>query len=46
MPMHTSTITGVVQDIVLSLDDVVQAADRPPLNTIYGRGCRPTSGFV
>jgi hypothetical protein len=31
MPMHTSTITGVVQDIFLSLDDVVQAADRPPL---------------
>ena len=31
MPMHTSTITGVVQDIFRSLDDVVQAADRPPI---------------
>lgn len=31
MPTHTSTITGVVQDIFLSLDDVVKAANRPPI---------------
>ena len=30
MPTHTSTITGVVQDIFCSLDQVASTANRPP----------------
>ena len=35
MPMHTSTTTGVVQDIFLSLEQLIRADNGRPRSTVY-----------